>query len=156
MAFKASDRRHHAVEFIRNPVSSYFHSQVFYFYAIEFTRTAMNRHFRSQVRLSCDGKLTCNRANRNFHPQPAIVILAPICLGLYLYVFNDGSICIDCNEVITVCLQIYVEDGRHGEDLLRFTPSAPSSVTVTGPSHNLTVTGVAGLNEYAAIVTSLQ
>ena len=25
MAFKASDRRHHAVEFIRNPVSSYFH-----------------------------------------------------------------------------------------------------------------------------------
>ena len=29
MAFKASDRRHHAVEFIRNPVSSYFHSQVF-------------------------------------------------------------------------------------------------------------------------------
>ena len=31
MAFKASDRRHHAVEFIRNPVSSYFHSQVFIF-----------------------------------------------------------------------------------------------------------------------------
>ena len=28
MAFKASDRRHHAVEIIRNPVSSYFHSQV--------------------------------------------------------------------------------------------------------------------------------
>ena len=28
MAFKASDLRHHAVEFIRNPVSSYFHSQV--------------------------------------------------------------------------------------------------------------------------------
>ena len=50
----------------------------FYFYAIEFTRTAMNRHFRSQVRLSCDGKLTRNRANSNFHPQPAIVILAPI------------------------------------------------------------------------------
>ena len=38
----------------------------------------MNRHFRSQVRLSCDGKLTRNRANSNFHPQPAIVILAPI------------------------------------------------------------------------------
>ena len=50
----------------------------FYFYAIEFTRTAMNRHFRSQVRLSCNGKLTRNRANSNFHPQPAIVILAPI------------------------------------------------------------------------------
>ena len=31
MAFKACDRRHHAVEFIRNPVSSYFHSQVFIF-----------------------------------------------------------------------------------------------------------------------------
>ena len=31
MAFKASDRRRHAVEFIRNPVSSYFHSQVFVF-----------------------------------------------------------------------------------------------------------------------------
>ena len=31
MAFKASDGRHHAVEFIRNPVSSYFHSQVFLF-----------------------------------------------------------------------------------------------------------------------------
>ena len=31
MAFKASDRRHHAVEIIRNPVSSYFHSQVFIF-----------------------------------------------------------------------------------------------------------------------------
>ena len=31
MAFKASDRRHHAVEFIRNPVSSHFHSQVFIF-----------------------------------------------------------------------------------------------------------------------------
>ena len=30
MAFKASDRRHHAVELIRNPVSSYFHSQVFF------------------------------------------------------------------------------------------------------------------------------
>ena len=39
----------------------------------------MNRHFRSQVRLSCDGKLTRNRANSNFHPQPAIVIIAPIC-----------------------------------------------------------------------------
>ena len=26
---ESSDRRHHAVEFIRNPVSSYFHSQVF-------------------------------------------------------------------------------------------------------------------------------
>ena len=39
----------------------------------------MNRHFRSQVRLSCDGKLTRNRANSNFHPQPAIVVLAPIC-----------------------------------------------------------------------------
>ena len=38
----------------------------------------MNRHFRSQVPLSCDGKLTRNRANSNFHPQPAIVILAPI------------------------------------------------------------------------------
>ena len=38
----------------------------------------MNRHFRSQVRLSCDGKLTRNRAKSNFHPQPAIVILAPI------------------------------------------------------------------------------
>ena len=38
----------------------------------------MNRHFRSQVRFSCDGKLTRNRANSNFHPQPAIVILAPI------------------------------------------------------------------------------
>ena len=67
MAFKASDRRHHAVEFIRNPVSSYFHSQVFYFYAIEFTLTAMNRHFRSQVRLSCDSKLTRNRANTVIH-----------------------------------------------------------------------------------------
>ena len=31
MAFKASDRRHHAVEIICNPVSSYFHSQVFIF-----------------------------------------------------------------------------------------------------------------------------
>ena len=31
MAFKASDRRHHAAEFIRNPVGSYFHSQVFVF-----------------------------------------------------------------------------------------------------------------------------
>ena len=31
MAFKASDRRHHAVEFIRNPVGSYFHSQVYIF-----------------------------------------------------------------------------------------------------------------------------
>ena len=31
MALKASDRRHHAVEFIRNPASSYFHSQVFIF-----------------------------------------------------------------------------------------------------------------------------
>ena len=31
MALKASDRRHHAIEFIRNPVSSYFHSQVFSF-----------------------------------------------------------------------------------------------------------------------------
>ena len=31
MAFKASDRQHHAVEFIRNPMSSYFHSQVFIF-----------------------------------------------------------------------------------------------------------------------------
>ena len=48
MAFKASDRRHHAVEFIRNPVSSYFPLAGFYFYTIEFTRTAMNRHFRSQ------------------------------------------------------------------------------------------------------------
>ena len=90
MAFKASDRRHPAVEFIRNPVSSYFHLQVFYFYAIEFTRTAMNRHFRSQVRLSCDGKLTRNRANSNFHPQPAIVILAPIC-KLSLQNFDNSS-----------------------------------------------------------------
>ena len=31
IALKASIRRHHAVEFIRNPVSSYFHSQVFIF-----------------------------------------------------------------------------------------------------------------------------
>ena len=80
MALKASDRRHHAIEFIRNPVSSYFRSQVFIFNAIEFTRTAMNCHFRSQVRLSCDGKLTRNRSNSNCHPQSAIVILAPICV----------------------------------------------------------------------------
>ena len=31
IAFKVSDRRHHAVEFIRNPVSSLFHFQVFIF-----------------------------------------------------------------------------------------------------------------------------
>ena len=54
LRWHSSDHRHHAVdhEFIRNPVSSYFHSQ--FFYAFEFTRTAMNSHFRSQVRLSCD------------------------------------------------------------------------------------------------------
>ena len=45
----------------------------------------MNRHFRSQVRLSCDGKLTRNRANSNFHPQPAIVILAPICSSQFVF-----------------------------------------------------------------------
>ena len=41
MAFKASDRRHHVVEFIRNPVTRewLFSLAGFYFYAIEFTRT---------------------------------------------------------------------------------------------------------------------
>ena len=83
-AFKASDRRHHAVEFIRNPVSSYFHSQVFYFYAIVFTRTAMNRYFRSQVRLSCDGKLTRNRANSDFQEGVCVSQGRPV--GLHAHV----------------------------------------------------------------------
>ena len=48
----------------------------------------MNRHFRLQVRLSCDGKLTRNRANSNFNPQPAIVILAPICIFHYCIAEN--------------------------------------------------------------------
>ena len=52
----------------------------------------MNRHFRSQVRLSCDGKLTRNCANSNFRPQPAIVIIAPICSGMVKA--NDDGACL--------------------------------------------------------------
>ena len=78
LRWHSSDHQHHAVDFFRSPMSSYFHSQGFNFYAIEFTHTAMNSHFRSLVRLSCDGKLTRNCSNSNFHPQSAIVIFAPI------------------------------------------------------------------------------
>ena len=71
------DGQHHEDENKRTSRKT--ESLCFCFNAIGFTRTAMNFHFRSQVRFSGDGKLTRNRANSNFHPQPAIVILAPIC-----------------------------------------------------------------------------
>ena len=46
------------------------------------------------MRLSCDGKLTRNRANSNFHPQPAIVILAPICSRHKVVGWNGLTSCI--------------------------------------------------------------
>ena len=79
MAFKASDRRHQ-VEFTRNPVSSYFHSQVFIFMRLSSLALPWIAIFARKCDCHAMVKLTRNRANSNFHPQPAIVILAPICI----------------------------------------------------------------------------